>query len=125
MKFLTKIKKKTLKDSEKHRHPVCLYPKSCFPIRYTFGINKAGTCCGIIPDSNNLDCVRICTFFRHKGRLKHYSNFMTPDEALEAALCLIAVANEALLCCKDYDKYYRDLCKTRKNGDNHPAELNT
>lgn len=124
MKFVNGVKKSDITDANKRRLKQCPCPKTCYPVNYSIGINKAGTCVGIIYKSNNLDCIRECIFIKINGRIKNKEHFMTPDEALVDAALLIGAASRALDSSRDYQKYYKDLCKQRDNGDNHPAELN-
>ena len=125
MKFIDLFKAKDRKKGNRNRLGDCPYPKSCSPVSYHIGENKAGVCVGLIDKSPNLDCIRQCIFFRdaESKELKYLEHFMTPDEALDVAHSLILTARASLDFASSYQKYYEELCVARDSGDNSPSEL--
>lgn len=121
MRFLDRINKSLFKNADKIRLEYCPYPKSCLPTSYDVGHNKAGVCCGIIHNSPNLDCVRICQFIHKKGKLLVDEHFLTPLEALNVARCLMTAIETSFDCNTAYEKHRLALNKARRNADMRPA----
>lgn len=125
-KFIDLFKAKDRKQTSRRRLENCPYPKSCCPVSYHVSTtNQAGVCAGLIDKSPNLDCIRHCIFFRDakSKELKYLEHFMTPDEALETVHSLTLAVRESLDFASSYQKYYKELCKARDDGDNSPSEL--
>lgn len=116
MKFIDKLKDKDIEKAQKHRPKNCPYP-SCMTISYSLSKkNQAGACSGLIPNVDDLDCIRLCIFYRtiREGELKVLEHFMTPDEAIIASKVLLSAVEDALDYSSDYQKHYKYLVKKRK-----------
>lgn len=123
MKFLNKMRKLDIQKMRKHHLELCPYTNTCLPVSYHVGTNKAGICAGLIEASPNLDCIRLCVFYEIKRKVKILEHFFTPDEAMDTIHSLALTVRESLDSNSDYKKYYKELCKARRNGDEAPANL--
>lgn len=125
MKFINLLTEKKIQRAEKHRLAACPYPESCYPSSYNVDRKFAGACVGLIHTADNLDCVRLCIFYREVmnsrdntqvevGDLKVIEHFMTPSEAVTTAKVLLSAVEDALDFSGDYQKHYKHLDKIRK-----------
>lgn len=123
-KYLDLLDADDIKEGDKHRVKACPYPKDCMPTSLYIGKNKAGCCAGLIHICDNLDCIRICVFYRTKeGKLRHLENFMTPEEAVWQANCLLSATSSALGFASSYQKHHDHLCDIREKGDRSPSKI--
>lgn len=122
--FIDNIPNKDKRSMQRHRPVVCPFPKSCLPVSYHLGANKAGCCSGLIYKSNNLDCIRQCLFYETETHtVAHTKHFMTPTEALDQIHSLTLAVRQSLDYNLNYNSHYDQLCNDRNNGNMHPAEL--
>jgi len=108
----------------KHKLKDCPYAESCIPISYQVDKDGAGVCAGLIYKSNNLDCIRLCQFWRDldSKEIKVFEHFMTPDEALSTINSLGNAIRASLDYASSYQNHYEELCRARDNGDKAPSQ---
>lgn len=122
MKFIDLFKGKERRGPRAARKQIagqCPYPKRCYPMKYSIGKNSAGACAGLISDADDLDCIRLCIFYKNESELELIEHFMTPTEATSVASVLITAAENAMEFNSGYKEHYEYLCDVRSGKEVH------
>jgi len=103
---------------------LCPYPKACYPAAFRVGDNDAGSCCGLIDNVEDLDCIRLCVWHTivsedrsRTGEIEALEFFMTPAEAIEMSRNILSGVENAITYNSQYDAHSKHLRELREKSE--------